>query len=195
MPQDKTAPSKSKASTAFKPPQSSKRGPKPKPRATATTTNRRRKSEPAHHYISSDDDEDDIDNDISDLIDNEDDDPASDTGQRLEDSDSNTSTLPDAPTTPTTDSTDLPPMIPPALLTKMLHHHFPDKNMRIGKDAMGVVGKYVETFVREAIARAAYERQEELEERKKRGQSRGFGDEFLEVSTRQHNMELIGVGE
>lgn len=30
--------------------------------------------------------------------------------------------------------------------------------MKIGKDAMTVVGKYVETFVKEALARAVYER-------------------------------------
>ena len=46
--------------------------------------------------------------------------------------------------------------------------------MRIGKEANGVVGKYMETFVREAIARAAFERQEAGVE--------GMAGDFLEVS-------------
>ncbi len=46
--------------------------------------------------------------------------------------------------------------------------------MRIGKDATAAVGKYIDTFVREAIARAAYERGEAA--------GTGKGDGFLEVS-------------
>lgn len=76
-----------------------------------------------------------------------------------------------------TNTQDPPPTIPPALLSKLLHHHFTDGNMRIGKDAMGVVGKYMETFIREAIARAAFERGEKLGE----GGARGLGEDFLEV--------------
>ena len=64
--------------------------------------------------------------------------------------------------------------MPPALLTKLLHYHFQDDKVRIGKEANGVVGKYMETFVREAIARAAFERSE--------AGGKGIGDDFLEVS-------------
>ncbi|MCJ1402696.1 hypothetical protein MMC11_005917 [Xylographa trunciseda] len=64
--------------------------------------------------------------------------------------------------------------IPPKLLTTLLQHHFEDKQMRIGRDAKAVIGKYMETFVREAIARAAFERSEATS-----GQVRG-GD-FLEI--------------
>ena len=48
---------------------------------------------------------------------------------------------------------------------------------------MAVVGKYMETFVREAIARAAFERGEEMERRKGGLGERGIGmgDDFLEV--------------
>ena len=46
--------------------------------------------------------------------------------------------------------------------------------MRIGKEANGVVGKYMETFVREAIARAAFERAE--------AGKQGIDGDFLEVS-------------
>ncbi|KAF2431513.1 hypothetical protein EJ08DRAFT_696308 [Tothia fuscella] len=50
------------------------------------------------------------------------------------------------------------PGIPTKLLTRLLYEGFEDKHMKIGKDAMAVVGKYMETFVREAIARAVHER-------------------------------------
>lgn len=72
---------------------------------------------------------------------------------------------------------DPPPTIPPALLTKLLHHHFKDDIMRIGKEANGVVGKYMETFVREAIARAAFERSGAQAEG-----GGGIGGDFLEAS-------------
>ena len=68
--------------------------------------------------------------------------------------------------------------IPTKLLTTLLHHNFQDKEKtKIGKDASLVVGHYVDTFVREALARAVYERQEA--DRETEG---GRGDGFLEVS-------------
>jgi hypothetical protein len=72
------------------------------------------------------------------------------------------------------------PAIPPELLTKLLHHHFDREATRIGKDANKVVGKYMETFVREAIARAALERGEAAAAAAAGGEGRA-GD-FLEVS-------------
>ena len=66
-----------------------------------------------------------------------------------------------APEDATTGSTlahDAPPTIPPKLLTTLLSHHFRDEETRIGKDANALVSKYMETFVREALARAAFER-------------------------------------
>lgn len=69
---------------------------------------------------------------------------------------------------------DPPPTIPPKLLTRILHHHFKDSNIGIGKDANELVGKYMETFVREAIARATIERRE--------ADDGGLGGEFLEVN-------------
>ncbi|TID17870.1 centromere protein x [Venturia nashicola] len=64
--------------------------------------------------------------------------------------------------------------IPPKLLTRILWEGFEDKDMKITKEAMSVVGKYVETFVREAVARAIFER----------GGDDGaeqYGDGFLQV--------------
>lgn len=51
--------------------------------------------------------------------------------------------------------------------------------MRIGKEANGVVGKYMETFVREAIARAALERSEAVAQG---NVAAGVAGDFLEVS-------------
>ena len=69
---------------------------------------------------------------------------------------------------------DAPPTIPPKLLTRILHHHFKKSDVRIGKDANALIGKYIDTFVREAIARATLERSE--------ADDRGLSGEFLEVS-------------
>lgn len=62
------------------------------------------------------------------------------------------------------------PGIPQALLTTLLHQ-FMSEEMRISKGADKAVGKYMETFVREAVARAAFERAGEKE----------FGGGFMEV--------------
>ncbi|KAJ0425844.1 CENP-S associating centromere protein X-domain-containing protein [Aspergillus carlsbadensis] len=66
------------------------------------------------------------------------------------------------------------PLIPQKLLTKLLHHHFRKEKTKIAKDANAVVAKYIDVFVREAVARAAYERSES-------GTGGGVRDGFLEV--------------
>jgi len=66
--------------------------------------------------------------------------------------------------------------IPTKLLVALLNHHFEDKDKtKIGKDASLVVANYIDTFVREALARAMHERQEA--DRENDG---GRGDGFLE---------------
>ncbi len=66
------------------------------------------------------------------------------------------------------------PTVPLALIHTLLNHHFSDKDKtRISQDAKAVIGKYVDTFVREAIARSAFERQE-----------KGAGDAAEEMSGR-----------
>ena len=62
------------------------------------------------------------------------------------------------------------------MLTKLLHVHFEDPNTRMSKAASKAVGKYMETFVREALARAAFERSKEAEQN-----GGGSRDMFLEV--------------
>ena len=60
--------------------------------------------------------------------------------------------------------------IPPKLLTLVMHECFKDKGVKIGKEANVAVGRYMDTFVREALARAAFGRAEG-----------GAGGNFLEV--------------
>ena len=69
---------------------------------------------------------------------------------------------------------ELPPPIPAKLLTRLLYEGFADKEVKIGKEAMAVVSKYVETFVRETLARASLERGAD-------GDTGAVGDGFLQV--------------
>lgn len=48
--------------------------------------------------------------------------------------------------------------IPPELLTRILHEFFEKEGTRITKDANNALAKYMDIFVKEAIARAAAER-------------------------------------
>jgi CENP-S associating Centromere protein X len=72
------------------------------------------------------------------------------------------------------------PGIPPKLLTRLLHHHFQNPKTKITKDANEVVAKYIDIFVREALARAAYERAEGNAANGD-GAGRSVADGFLEV--------------
>lgn len=152
-------PAPKRKASAFKPPRpAASKTSKPAAAPRHKSAPSKRPSFVASQASASDDDEDD-----------DDDDTPSDTQ------------LPDASgesDTPAPSSTqEPPPTIPPALLTKLLHHHFKDDKMRIGKEANGLVGKYLETFVREAIARAAFERSDAQGEG-----GGGVAGDFLEVS-------------
>ncbi|TEA21014.1 Centromere protein X [Colletotrichum sidae] len=48
--------------------------------------------------------------------------------------------------------------IPPELLTRLLHEFFEKDDTRLSKDANAAAGKYMDVFVREAIARCVQER-------------------------------------
>lgn len=63
------------------------------------------------------------------------------------------------------------PGIPSELLTRLLHEFFKDEKTKMSNDANSLVAKYMETFVKEAIARAVIERNE----------SNDSSDKFLEV--------------
>ncbi|KAI9755483.1 MAG: hypothetical protein M4579_004274 [Chaenotheca gracillima] len=97
--------------------------------------------------------------------------------------------------TPTSDNEDPTstaserPSIPPQLLTRLLHDFFEDDSgqatgkgkMKVSREANALVGKYMETFVREALARAAFEREKEDEEAGGGGRGGRMRDRFLEV--------------
>ncbi|ORY64353.1 CENP-S associating centromere protein X-domain-containing protein [Pseudomassariella vexata] len=57
------------------------------------------------------------------------------------------------------DEDEEPVTLPPELLTRMLHEFFEKDDTRISKDANKAVAKYMDVFVREAIARAAVEKE------------------------------------
>jgi hypothetical protein len=56
------------------------------------------------------------------------------------------------------DEEDRQKTIPPELLTRLLHEFFTKEGTRITRDANAVVAKYMDVFVREAIARSAAEK-------------------------------------
>jgi histone H3/H4 len=46
------------------------------------------------------------------------------------------------------------PLLPSTLITRLLHESFEDKNTKIGKEANALTARYLDLFVREAVARA-----------------------------------------
>jgi hypothetical protein len=66
--------------------------------------------------------------------------------------------------------------IPPPLLARLLQEGFEDDKTRIQRGAMELTSKYLEIFVREAIARAQHERRDA-----NKGGGGGISDGFLQV--------------
>ncbi|KAF2995200.1 hypothetical protein E8E13_000872 [Curvularia kusanoi] len=64
--------------------------------------------------------------------------------------------------------------IPAPLLARLLHENFEDPNTQIQKGAMTLTGRYMEIFVREALARAKHERA-------RSARNDGISDGFLQV--------------
>ena len=64
--------------------------------------------------------------------------------------------------------------IPAPLLARLLHENFEDPNTQIQKGAMTLTGRYMEIFVREALARAKHERVRSV-------RNDGISDGFLQV--------------
>ncbi|KAG8623008.1 hypothetical protein KVT40_007984 [Elsinoe batatas] len=80
------------------------------------------------------------------------------------------------------------PGIPPALLTRIMHEFYLDKDTKISRDADAMVRRYVDLFVREAIARAAEGQKEAKKQEEvaaggnKTGKSRALQDDiYLDV--------------
>ncbi|KAK0365178.1 hypothetical protein LTR02_008786 [Friedmanniomyces endolithicus] len=91
-------------------------------------------------------------------------------------------------TTPPPPPTQLadPTLIPLPLLTRLPHQHFTHKTTQIDKHALQVVQKYLEVFVREAIARAAAGKREKA----RRGEVEGGEERWLEVE----DLEGVAAG-
>ncbi|KAG9837471.1 hypothetical protein KCU98_g10628, partial [Aureobasidium melanogenum] len=62
------------------------------------------------------------------------------------------------------------PLLPSALITRLLHESFDDKSTKIGKDANALTARYLDLFVREAVARATEVAKERKEMREAGGQ-------------------------
>lgn len=82
--------------------------------------------------------------------------------------DLSTSTIPDAP--PALSQSDDIIAISQPLLVRLLHERFTDKKTKIDKHAVQVLQKYLEVFVREAIARAQLQKKEDAEKVDARGE-------------------------
>lgn len=78
-------------------------------------------------------------------------------------------------------------MIPQALLIRLLHEHFADSKTRIDKHAIQVLEKYFEVFVRETIARASLQKQEDAA---KAGEGGGVETGWLELE----DLEKVAAG-
>ncbi len=187
MPPTTSKPAPKRKPPTFKPPRPAA-NPKstkqpPAPRRKSAPTKSKRPSFIADEASASEEEEEEDNNDDDD--DDDDDEIPSDDAMPIDASSPNASQISD-PALPSTSTQDPPQTIPPALLTKLLHHHFKGERTRIGKEADGVVGKYMETFVREAVARAAFERAESGKE----GGGGGWSGGFLEVSW----LKGVGVG-
>jgi histone H3/H4 len=63
------------------------------------------------------------------------------------------------------------PLLPSALITRLLHESFEDKGTKIGKDANALTARYLDLFVREAVARATEVARERKEMREAGGQN------------------------
>jgi hypothetical protein len=157
----------------------------------AKTTHRRQPKAP--QVVISDDDVSDEDEDEDDNIqerskrrqlDDEDIDMESDESE--EDAPAVTKAVKKRATEPA-DIDEAPP-IPPKLLTRLLYEGFEDKDVKIGKEAMLVVGKYMDTFVREALARAVFERNEQETEA-------GIGDGFLQVGHYLFDLSCVWIAD
>lgn len=71
-----------------------------------------------------------------------------------------------------TDS-DMIPLLPAPLLTRLLHESFDDKQVKISRDANALMGRYLDAFVREAVARATLAQKERKDN----------GDALMDVET------------
>nr|POE86549.1 centromere protein x [Quercus suber] len=94
--------------------------------------------------------------------------------------------LPHTSAVPPLSQSDEVPTLPRPLLLRLLHEGFADKSTKIDKHAVQVLQKYMEVFVREAIARAALSKREAAE--------RGEADEADKAWLELEDLEKIAPG-
>ena len=78
------------------------------------------------------------------------------------------------------------PSVPRTLLLRLMHEHFESKDTKIDKHALGVLEKYFEIYIREAIARSLLAKREDVEQ----GAASQDDDGWLEKS----DLEKIVAG-
>ena len=78
------------------------------------------------------------------------------------------------------------PSIPRALLLRLMHEHFESKDTKIDKHALGVLEKYFEIYIREAIARSLLAKKDGIEQ----GAASQSDEDWLEKS----DLEKIVAG-
>lgn len=82
----------------------------------------------------------------------------------------------------------LEPSIPVPLLHRIMHHSFKNpEETKLSTDARACVGRYIETFIREGIARCAFEVGEKVQEGRS-DSALGHDDGWLEVE----DLERVG---
>ena len=165
-----------------------------KSKATAKSTTKARNQRPAVREQEPEDDEDEdednaavdslLDDEADSEEDNDDDEPTEQEADDASDADMMlaeiTHDLPE-------DST-LEPSIPIPLLHRIMHHSFKNpEETKLSTDARACVGRYIETFIREGIARCAFEVGEKATEGRS-DSALGHDDGWLEVE----DLERVG---
>ena len=165
-----------------------------KSKATAKSTTKARNQRPAVREQEPEDDEDeDEDNAAADSLlddeadseeDNDDDEPTEQEADDASDADMMLAEI----THDLPEDSALEPSIPIPLLHRIMHHSFKNpEETKLSTDARACVGRYIETFIREGIARCAFEVGEKATEGRS-DSALGHDDGWLEVE----DLERVG---
>ena len=165
-----------------------------KSKATAKSTTKARNQRPAVREQESEDDEDEdednaaanslLDDEADSEEDNDDDEPTEQEPDDTSDADMMLAEI----THDLPEDSALEPSIPIPLLHRLMHHSFKNpEETKLSTDARACVGRYIETFIREGIARCAFEVGEKATEGRS-DSALGHDDGWLEVE----DLERVG---
>ena len=163
-----------------------------KSKATAKSTTKARNQRPAVREQESEDDEDEdnaaanslLDDEADSEEDNDDDEPTEQEPDDTSDADMMLAEI----THDLPEDSALEPSIPIPLLHRIMHHSFKNpEETKLSTDARACVGRYIETFIREGIARCAFEVGEKATEGRS-DSALGHDDGWLEVE----DLERVG---